>query len=152
MKTIILSITTILIFILTSCKTNDTQKIVKNKKDIPFEIAKNYFVKNTVENNLLNLKISTQEDFEKYFGMATTMSKNGKPSPVNFSTQYVIAIVNKEAEKNINIAPQSLIQNEGNITLTYSITEGENQSYTSRTALILIIDNKYSEDLIFVKK
>ena len=60
--------------------------------DIPFIVTKNYFTKNTVKRGgLENPKIETKENFDGIFGAATTM--NGKPSEINFSKQYVIAVV-----------------------------------------------------------
>lgn len=122
---------------------------IGEQTDVQYEIAKNYFVKNTVEDNLLTLKIESKEDFDKYFGMATTMGENGKPTPVDFATQSVIAVINKSASLAVTIEPQSLVQKDGTTTLVYKIDEGEKQTFKSRNALLLIVDKKSAETVEF---
>src|SRR5690606_37581358 len=57
--------------------------------DIAYKIAKNYFIKNDVE-GVVPEKITSQEEFEKYFGMAATMGEDGTPTPIDFGNEYVI--------------------------------------------------------------
>ena len=58
------------------------------KKDIPFEQAHNYFVRNDVTEPV-PAKIGSQDQFERYFGMAAFMGKKGQPTPIDFNTQYI---------------------------------------------------------------
>ena len=80
----------------TACQTNknkhNTVKQEFVKKETPskfmstkvnFEMAKNYFVKNTVK-KLNNPKIDNAEKFNQIFGMGTTMGDYGKPSDIDF--------------------------------------------------------------------
>lgn len=140
-----------------ACKTtgNKSEKAEMNSissENIPFNIAKNYFTKNTVPNDFITLRISTQGDFDKYFGQATTMGQNGVPTPIDFSEGYVIAIINKESDRDINITPESLTRNGEKIDFLYTIKEGEKQTFTSRTMLILIVNNEYIGDINFIKQ
>jgi len=61
-------------------------------KEVAFEIAKNYFFKND-QAIPTSPKITTEEDFEKLFGMATTMGEDGKPTEIDFTKKFVLAIV-----------------------------------------------------------
>jgi hypothetical protein len=65
----------------TSCKSNS--KISEKNTDIGYVIAKNYYVKNSVE-TIDNPKIESKERFNEIFGMATLQGEDGKPTEINF--------------------------------------------------------------------
>ena len=62
----------------------------ENSNEVAFEVAKNYFFKNDHEIPA-SPKITTAEEFGKLFGMATTMGKDGKPTEIDFTKQFVLA-------------------------------------------------------------
>lgn len=110
--------------------------------DVPFAIAKNYFVKNTV-NTLDNPKIETAEKFGEVFGMATTMGENGKPTNIDFSMQNVIAVVLPETDMDTQISPVALQKNEkGNMVLIYKSVVGQKQTFSIRPFFAIIVDKK----------
>jgi hypothetical protein len=110
--------------------------------NIAFVVAKNYFVNNTVK-KLDNPKIETAEKFNEIFGMATTMAKDGKPTEIDFSKQYVIAVVLPETDLSTNINLISLLKNNKNeITLNYKSVVGEKQSFTTIPNFAIIVDKK----------
>jgi hypothetical protein len=135
--------------LLTSCKVfqkNDSTASQDQGKtqatNIAFTVAKNYFVNNTVT-KLDNQKIETGEKFNKIFGMATTMGKDGKPTEIDFSKQYVIAVILPETDLLTNITPISLLKNNKNeITLNYKSVIGQKQSFTTIPNFAIIIDKK----------
>jgi len=127
---------------------NDTQKA-----DVPFVTGENYFVKNTVEDKDLTLKITSQEDFDRYFGSATTMNKEGKPTLIDFSKQFVLAIIAESSRKEKTIVVQELKQSGSELTVSYKIEERDaERSFVSRSLLLLIVDNAYSGDVKFDKQ
>src|SRR5699024_5171205 len=89
-------------------ETTDTEK-KDVKTDIPYKIAENYFLKNTVE-EVDQTKIETSDQFEEYFGMATTMGEKGTPTPIDFSREYVIPIALQKTRHKTQINPVSLVQ------------------------------------------
>jgi hypothetical protein len=115
---------------------NDADKI-----DIPYTVAKNYFVKNTVK-SLDDPKIATAKKFDEIFGMATTMGKDGKPTTIDFSKQYVLAVILPETDLLTTIEPISLQKNSNNkITLVYKSVVAQKQSYTMRPYFAIIVEN-----------
>lgn len=109
-------------------------------KDISFSLAKNYFVKNTVK-HLDDPKIETPEKFNEIFGMAATMNKDGKPTAIDFSKQFVIAVVKPETDLETTLTPVGIQKNQGNETvLTYKAIVGPKQSFTTRPIMIVIVD------------
>lgn len=118
---------------------------------VPYTEAKNYFVKNTYKSiDVAVKKITTQKDFDQIFGMAATMGKEGKPTSIDFSRNYVIALIGLET--NANEHPQleieSLIKKESTIVLSY-ITNGWStnptpSSYTILPVKILIVSKQYN--------
>ena len=124
-------------------------KAVSNQKmDVPYLIGERYFIKNTVEGQTQTLQITSKNDFDKYFGSATVMGNEGKPTPIDFSKQYVIAVIGEKSEYKVAILPLSLKSEDDTITLQYKVETEEKQTYTSRALLILIVDNKYHRESI----
>ncbi len=114
--------------------------VSQDNKNIPFTMAKNYFVHNTVT-KIDNPKMETAEKFSEIFGMATTMGITGKPTEIDFSKQFVIAVILPETDLSTTIYPISLLKNTKNeIILHYKSVVGEKQSFTTRPNLILIVD------------
>lgn len=113
---------------------------ISKTTDISFVLAKNYFVKDTID-KLDNPKIDTAEKFNEIFGMATTMGRDGKPTEIDFNKQYVIAVVLPETDLMTTIDPVSL-QKDGNgkITLTYKKVVGQKQTYTIKPSFEIIVD------------
>jgi predicted small secreted protein len=150
-KIIVLATVTSLLF--AACQNNPKRGNGKNKNplsvetqqkteitDIAFSVAKNYFVKNTVK-ELDNSKIETAEKFNEIFGMATTMGKDGKPTEIDFTKQYVIAVLLPETDLQTTVEPISLQKTEtGDITLTYRNVVGQKQSFTTKPNFAIIVD------------
>jgi len=118
---------------------------VENRKEtkmtgIAFTVAKNYFVRNDA-GKVHNPKIETAEEFRQIFGMAATMGKNGRPTTIDFTRQYVIAVLLPETNRTTTIDPVSLRKDAmGEIVLTYKIVVGQEQSYTIIPNLIIVVD------------
>lgn len=120
----------------------NTNSAANKTTEVSFTVAKNYFVNNTVT-KLDNPKIETEEQFSQVFGMARTMGEDGKPTAIDFSKQYVIAVVLPETDLSTNIEAISLQKSANNeITLNYKVVRGQKQSYTMRPSLLLIVDKK----------
>lgn len=122
-------------------KDPQTTEYQRNNIDIPYTIATNYFVKNTVS-QIDNPKIETVEKFNEIFGMATTMGKDGKPTEIDFSKQFVIALILSETDLLTTIKPISLQKNNNEITFNYSLEVGAKQTFTSRPSLAIVVDKK----------
>ena len=110
---------------------------------VPYEKAKNYFVNNSYKKTGLKT-ITDQATFDTVFGMVATMGEDGKPTPIDFDNNYVIAIIGETS----NLQPE-LVVNEVNksgekILVSYSLIEKDETSYTMQPAAILIVDKKYS--------
>jgi len=121
-------------------------EIIENKynSNINFTVLKNYFVKNTVT-NLVNPKIETAEKFNEIFGMATTMGENGKPTQVDISKQYIIAVVLPVTEFATSLQIIRLQKNAQNqIKLTYKSIVGKKQSFSIRPFIAIAVDKSES--------
>lgn len=118
-------------------------------EEVPYKEAKNYFVKSNIDAAIGSPKFETQQEFEKVFGMATTMGENGKPTPIDFSKEFVVAQIEDPSTQTIELKPVSIRKNSNILEIKYKRIAGENQSYTTQTAMILIIDRKYEGDVNF---
>ena len=115
---------------------------------VPYEVANNYFVNNSVD-KLPDVKIESQDDFQKYFGMATAMGPNGKPTAIDFNKQYVIAVVRDESWYGDEIKPGKLKwADKGLLEFSYKILKDKaKRSYSVRPLLLIVVDRKYDADV-----
>ncbi len=139
-----------------SCQDNrnrETKKNVKSEEfiDIPFTVVKNYFVKNLTD-GLSNPKIDTETKFNKFFGMATTMGKNGRPTMIDFSKQYVVAILKPETYFKSTIELKNVQKNQsGEIVVTYRCEIGQKQTYSILPNLVIAL-NKSEDGHVVLKE
>jgi hypothetical protein len=132
-------------FAQTKHKRNNVQTI---EIDIPFQVAKGYFVNNSFKKDSLpNAKITTQEEFDELFGRATVMGKNGKPTPINFEKQFVIAVIGRVTDLYVKMTPISLKKKANKILFKYSTLTGKKQSSFMQPLTMIVVDKNYTEQV-----
>jgi hypothetical protein len=120
---------------------------------LPYQLAKNYFVKNTYKNDQIEtLKITTQDKFDEVFGMAATMAESGRPTKIDFLKQYVIAVIGVVTNKETEFIVNDLRKVNNEILFNYSLSEGKEMSFTIQPSLIITVDNNYNGELKVEKK
>lgn len=111
---------------------------------VPYTTAKNYFVRNDYKEAPLHfLKITSLTDFENVFGRAPLEMNGGNPTDIDFSKNYVIAIIDETNDKSGELSVKSLSQKNETITVSYQIADGHKMSFSKRYLAILIVDKKY---------
>jgi uncharacterized lipoprotein NlpE involved in copper resistance len=149
-----LTLATVISLLLTGCQ-NSKKEGDKQPQDaaeigterfkvgpIPFTGIKNYFVKNTVK-QVGFIKIETAENFNAIFGKANVSGAGaeGQPTKIDFSKQYVMAILKPTTDLSTTLVPKALERNaKGNLVLTYAYTTGEKQSYSTRPCFAIGVD------------
>ena len=131
--------------VLTGCNGNQKQTatcVGANK--ISFQVAKNYFLKNDQEIPA-SPKITTAEEFEKFFGMATTMGEDGKPTEIDFKKQFVLAVVLPVTNHATVIIPHRLEEKGDTLFCFYDAKVGEVQPYSMQPISLIILDMKYAD-------
>ena len=127
-----------------ACTNKPVTAVENNTEDseVAFEVAKNYFFKNDQVIPEYP-KITTEDEFNKLFGMATTMGKDGKPTAIDFTKQFVLAIVMPETDFATEINPMKVEEKGDSILYTYEVKIGEKQSFSIQPVSIIILDKKY---------
>ncbi|NDW19105.1 hypothetical protein D0T53_09285 [Dysgonomonas sp. 216] len=136
----------------TSYQKAESASGVKNetsKTEIPYTIAERYFVRNTVNDKLFELKIDSAEEFEKYLGIGTIMGERGKATEIDFSLQSVLAIIVPESQHVTTIDSKELVKEGDQIVFRYIVKRGKEQSFKVRPVLLIIVDKEYSKDVKF---
>lgn len=132
----------------TTVANNKLADLSISKNNIAYTNLKNYFVKNDTE-RIGAFKIKTQKELDKYFGAATVMGKDGKPTKVDFSKQQVIANILNATNKLTELKVISLSTDVNkNIQLNYSVTTGAEQSFTLKPYILIALDKKYTGKII----
>ncbi len=127
-----------------------TATVTETKSDsagITFEIAKNYFFKND-QDIPANPKITTAEEFDRMFGMAAVMGKNGQPTEIDFEKKFVIAIVMPVTNLATEIKPLRLEEQGDKLYYFYDAKVGNAQSYSTQPMSLIILDRKYADKTI----
>ena len=114
----------------------------KESSEVAFEVAKNYFFKNDQVIPEYP-KITTEAEFTKLFGMATMMGENGKPTAIDFTKQFVLAIVLPATDFATEINPVKVEEKGDSLLYTYEVKTGEKQSFSIQPVSIIILDKKY---------
>ena len=139
MRTIMITLALVLITSLTGC--NPLAKIEKESYPINYTELSNYFVHNNIPTNKIQrLVINSQETFESYFGPAAVMGRNGEPTRVNFKTQYVLAIVLPETDRETQIIPAEVSQIDNTVFVNYRVYRGSKMSYRMVPFTAIAID------------
>lgn len=128
------------ILIFASCKT----KSAVAANGIPYVEANGYFVKNDAP-TIPKGKITTQEEFYRFFGEAATMTS--RPTQIDFQRQFVIAVSQKPTDRSTTYSPVALTKEDGKLVFAYHVSQGDRQSYTIQPLLLIVVDKKYEADV-----
>ena len=138
------------IIVLAVCGNKQTVAPVESSEasnEVTFEVAKNYFFKNGQEIPA-SPKVTTAEEFGKLFGMATTMVNDGKPTEIDFTKQFVLAIVLPVTNLATEINPTRLEVKGDKLFYFYDAKVGEAQTYSTQPISLIILDKKFADKTI----
>lgn len=105
-------------------------KLEKEAYQVRYLPLNNYFVRNDIEaTKLQKLIITNETDFRSFFGEAALMGRNGHPTPVNFKTEYVLAVILPETDRSTDVTVLDVLQNGNSVIFNYHVERGEKNSY-----------------------
>lgn len=120
------------------------------QKDIPYEVAHNYFVRNDVSEPVPS-KIASQEAFDRYFGMAAFMGKKGQPTPIDFESQFAIVVVLPETSHSTELKAGKLTDDGAKLIFTYHADVApEENTWTQVPVLLIFVDRQFERDTVEV--
>ncbi len=120
--------------------------------DIPYKVAERYFIKNNTGKTPPTV-ITTEKEFESYFGCAAVMGKNGMPTIIDFDRQYVISVTVPSTDLSTELIPVSLkMYADDKIDFRYRVKTGARQSYTTKPSLLIIVDKKYGDNVTAIRE
>lgn len=126
----------VVLLVLTACRTGE---------DVSFTVAENYFC-NGETPTPASEKITSQQEFDRHFGMAAFMGKGGGTTRIDFSKQFAIVKVLPETFRSTEIRLLSMKKKGSNtLALTYQICQGDAQEYITRPFLIVLVNNRYKD-------
>lgn len=110
-------------------------------KDVAFQTVNNYFYRNDATRR--PQKITTQQQFDSLFGAAAFMGKDGEPTRIDFSKEFVIAVIRDTTSYEDLLTPRSLKLEGDSLVFTYQETLGkERRSYQIQPVLLIKTSNK----------
>ena len=111
---------------------------------VNFTEVKNYFYRNDAPKGEQLLKLTTQVEFDRYFGAAAFMGKDGQLTQIDFKKDFVIAKVLPETNLATEIKDIKLTKSsDGHLTFGYSITNKKPQSYTICPTAQIAVSREY---------
>jgi hypothetical protein len=125
----------------------------QKSKEISFKEAQNYFVKNTFKTEqIISKKITSQSELNNFFGNATVMGRNGKPTVIDFEKEFVVVVICPETYLSSQLTSIKLVEVEkSKVNIKYKIINKEKQDY-SVVPFSLMIVGKEHVDKHFVLK
>ena len=115
-----------------------------SKETVNYKEVKNYFYRNDAPKGEQLLKLTTQVEFDRYFGAAAFMGKNGQPTLIDFKKDFVIAKILPETNRSIEIKDIKLAKSSnGHLTFSYSTTDKEPQSFSIRPTVQITVSREY---------
>ena len=97
-------------------------KLEKEAYQVRYLPLNNYFVRNDIEaTKLQKLIITNETDFRSFFGEAAVMGRNGHPTPVNFKTEYVLAVILPETDRSTDVTVLDVLQNGNSVIFNYHV-------------------------------
>jgi hypothetical protein len=163
MKTKIAAVTLISLVFVSCNETKNTitkqdseslKSVLPTTKEImvPFTTVSNYFVKNDFkEAELQGVLLTSQAEFDKIFGFATTMGGNGKPTEINFTKQNVIICICATSEMENKLTVNAIKKVGAKLVVIYSLEEGKKQTFSSRNFVAMLVDKNFSGAIELVK-
>ena len=120
---------------------------------IPYTLARNYFRRNDEIEDVLPLKITSEEELLKYFGYAAVMGRNGEPTAIDFDKSFVIPIILPQTDRETEIVIDGLYHTRPeSLTLAFETVSGDEAlSYTMLPFELLIVDSAYKNCQIILK-
>jgi len=110
-------------------------------KEVTFEVADNYFFNND-QQIPVSPKITSEEEFNKLFGVATTMGEEGNPTVIDFTKKFVLAIVLPVTSVETEIVPVKIVQQGDSLFYTYEVKTGEQQTHSIQPISIVMLDKE----------
>ena len=109
----------------------------------------NYYVNNYFPSGTHKLVIHNQQDFENVFGNASVMGRNGQPTRIDFSRQFVVAVIMPETNRQTTIETALVRRLGDRLYFSYIIEEGHATSYTMRPYTAIVVDRMEPSDVVF---
>jgi len=120
-------------------------------QEVPYKFAKHYYVKNNIKTDQLKqYKIVSKKEFDKVFGAAAVMGRDGIPTKIDFKKEFVIAVVGAETSTASALIPERLLaeskwKDAGKLKLVFQLKQklGQTNSFTVVPNIIAVVDRKY---------
>ena len=120
----------LIVAIVVFAQCNPLKKIEAKAYPINYTELYNYYVRsNVVSKKIQRVVIDNETEFHQYFGEAAVMGRNGQPTPVNFKTQYVLAIILPVTNKDTQVIPAEISQVDNTVIVNYRVKKGKKLGY-----------------------
>lgn len=122
-------------------------------QQVPFKLASHYFVKNNIKTDQLKqYKIVSQTEFDRIFGAAAVIGKDGVPTKIDFKKAFVIAVVGAETSTATEFIPETLLATgKSTLVFQYKTQLGKTNSFTLVPNVLVVVDKKYVDYAVKLK-
>lgn len=124
---------------LCACRVTAPEPLVCTSHAVPYRVLNNYFVRNDVPDVVSPRVIFSQTDFQQTFGMAAFMGAKGRPTPVNFDEEIVMAVLPPRMQQACEFRVKEVVTEEGKLVFRYECALGAPLSYTIRPSLLIAV-------------
>ena len=88
--------------------------------------------------------VTTRSEFDKRYGEAAVMGKNGQPTDIDFGRQLAIGVVLPLTNDHVEVRPTRLTADGDTLVLYYQVeTLERNMSSTMRPMALVVVDRNH---------
>jgi hypothetical protein len=81
------------------------------------------------------------------------MGENGKPTSIDFSKQFVLAVVLPVTDIDTEICPLEIEEKNDSLFYSYEVKSGQKQSFSIQPASVIIVDKKHvNKEVVMIAK
>ena len=126
----LLNILSLLAVLVCCTQCDPVKKVEAQAYPINYTELMNYYVMNTIDATKQHkLSFDNEQEFRRVFGEAAVMGRNGQPTRVNFKTQYVLAVILPNTDRDTQVIPAEISQVGNTIVFNYRVKKGSKLGY-----------------------
>ena len=140
-QSMVLTVAGVVLTILAACGAAGSLR--RAQTDVPFTVAHHYYYKSYTEAPA-NPMVTTRAEFDKRYGEAAVMGKNGQPTDIDFGRQLAIGVVLPLTNDHVEVRPTRLTADGDTLVLYYQVeTLERNMSSTMRPMALVVVDRDH---------
>lgn len=134
----------LLLLIFLSCQYNQAPH--RQSEAISYRTIRGYFFRTDRQVPKARFcTIGNAETFDSLFGAAAVMGPGGLPDSIDFSREFIIALIEAESRFETQFIIDSLTSKGATLTAAWSVLQGDSLTFSILPVQLLAVDRRYND-------